>query len=160
MLACFLVSCFIVAFGFIMIFFISYESDQDQLSCLSSARLTFSSFLKLYQANPSLWDFSLFTAKYQDFFIDFSFIDYIRYRFWLSKKEKQEEKKRKLNNTESFINSYRQDLARQQEEEIKQLEEKIKRLSQSPSLTLTKTPEPIEDTREKVIIKYTGKLPE
>ena len=146
---------------FIIAFLACYAFDKEDLSCLSSARLTFSSFLKLYQANPSLWDFSFFTAKYKDFFIDFSLIDHIRYRLWLSRKEKREAKKQKLKNTENFINAYRQELERQQEAEEKRLEEEIKkRLSQSPSLTLPKIPEPIEDTREKFIIKYTGTLPE
>jgi hypothetical protein len=156
----FFVACGVTLVILFITFLACYAFDREDLSCLSSTRLTFSSFLKLYQANPSLWDFSFFTAKYKDFFIDFSLIDHIRYRFWIFRKEKREAKKQKLNNTENFIKAYRQDLVRQQEAEIKQLEEKIKHLSQSPSLTLAKTPEPVEDTREKFIIKYIGELPE
>lgn len=163
-------SDFIIALGIIVgstfiacliMAFIDYGIDKECLSCFSSVRLTFSSFFKLYQANPSLWDFVCSTAKYKDFFVDFSLIDYIRYRLWLFRKEKREKRKQKLNNTENFIKTFRQDLERQQEAETKQLEEEIKqRLSQPPSLTLAENPEPIKDTREKFIIKYTGKLPE
>ena len=155
------VACLIVVFIFTMIFLISYTVDKGSLSYLSSVSLTFSSFLKLYQANPSLWDFSFFTAKYKEFFVDFSLIDYFHYHLWLFRKEKRETKKQKLKNTENFVDTFRQDLERQQEAEAKRLEEEVKkRLSQFPSLTLTETPEPIKDTREKFIIKYTGKLPE
>lgn len=145
-----------------IIAFLAYSFDKkENLSCLSSVRLTFSSFLNLYQANPSLWNFNFFTAKYKDFFVDFSLINHIRYRLWLFRKEKREAKKQRLKNTENFVNAFRQDLERQQEAEAKRLEEEIKkRLSQSPSLNLVETPEPIKDTREKFIVKYTGKLPE
>ena len=160
MVAFILVSGLIV--GFIIIFLIGYWVDKGSLSYLSSVSLTFSSFLKLYQADPSLWDFDFFTAKYRTFFVDFSFIDYIRYHLWLFRKEKREAKKQKLKNTENFVDAFRQDLERQQEAEAKRLEEEIKqRLAQTHSLTLAETPKPIEDiTREKFIVKYTGKLPE
>lgn len=155
------IACFIMAFIFSVAFLIDYRTDTKSLSGLPSVRLTFSSFLNLYQANPSLWNFSFFTAKYKDFFVDFSLINHIRYRLWLFRKEKREAKKQRLKNTENFVNAFRQDLERQQEVEAKRLEEEIKkRLSQSPSLNLTETPEPIKDTREKFIVKYTGKLPE
>ena len=159
MVAFILVSGLIV--GSIVVFLIGYWVDKGTLSCLSSVSLTFSSFLKLYQANPSLWDFSFFTANYKDFFVDFSLIDYIRYHLWLFRKEKREAKKQKLKDTENFVGAFRQDLERQQEEEAKRLEEEIKkRLAQTHSLTLAETPEPIKDTREKFVVKYTGKLPE
>lgn len=148
--------------GFILIGFLTAQICEFFLQDdkAQTVKLSFSNFISLYETNPNKWKLFCNTAKYDTFFIVFPFISFYRYKIWFKQKEKQEEKKRKLNNTESFINAYRQDLARQQEEEIKQLEEKIKRLSQPPSLTLAKTPEPIEDTREKFIIKYTGKLPE
>ena len=126
-----------------------------------TVKLSFSNFISLYEVNPNKWKLFYNTAQYDTFFIVFPFISFYRYKIWFKQKEKQKKKKQKFNNTENFIHAFKQDLERQQEVEVKQLEEEIKkRLSQSPSLNLTETPELIKDTREKFIVKYTGKLPE
>ena len=145
--------------GFSLLGFLAFQIGEffAQRIEAKTVKLSFSSFISLYEANPNKWKLFYNTAQYDTFFVVFPFISFYKYKIWFNQKEKRDTNKQKLKNLEEFTKTYRSDLKKKQEEEEREMEARIReQLNRQTSFD-----KPVEnDTRERVIVKYTGKLPE